>query len=119
MNKTDLRYINLDYLETVTEGDHDMQREMLAMIVEELTTELPKMRNCLNQNDWRGLRDISHKFKTTLAFVGNDLMAEANKEIEHIARTGTGSERLPLLLSILEDLQPGVRQELSAVSASV
>jgi HPt (histidine-containing phosphotransfer) domain-containing protein len=35
-----------------------------------------------NDKNWPELRQVSHKMKSTLAFVGNDQISELNREIE-------------------------------------
>jgi HPt (histidine-containing phosphotransfer) domain-containing protein len=106
-------------LELVTEGDKDLQKEMLGMVAAEMRSEIPKMRACFESQNWTGLRDVSHKFKSTLAFVGNELMTEANKAVEDIAKSASGTEKLPKLLSMLEDLKPKVSEELEKVYESL
>jgi HPt (histidine-containing phosphotransfer) domain-containing protein len=119
MNTLAFNFINLDYLETMTEGDTDMLRTMLDMIVGELQNEIPKMSAHFEAQDWEGLRQVSHKFKSTLGFVGNELMTEVNREIEEIARTSGQFDKVPALLQILAELQPDVVQELQTAMHSL
>ena len=43
MNVTTLSYVQLDYLETMTDGDADMMQTMLDMLIEEIPDEIRKM----------------------------------------------------------------------------
>lgn len=105
-------YINLDYLDMMTGGDADMRDTMISMLLEELPTEMEKMRYCHDAEDWVELREVSHKMKSTLAFIGNDAMTEANQQIEKITKTGGNTANLPDLLNTLESNLPGVLDEL-------
>ena len=106
------QYINLEYLEMMTYGDKDMKKEILTMLLDEFQTEIPKMRTLHAAQEWEALRQVSHKFKSTVAYVGNELMADANKEVEQITKSGIGLEKVDDLLAIIDNLHPRVYQEL-------
>lgn len=86
MTVAKFQHINLDYLNMMTDGDADMRSTMLLMISEEVPDELKKMNEAANSGDWQEVFQISHKMKTTLAFIGNDGLTNLNKEIEHSTR---------------------------------
>lgn len=112
MITTVYQYINLDYLELMTDGDDDMKTVMLDMLFEELPTEIEKMNKTLDTKDWEELRQVSHKMKSTLAFVGNEQTTEANKQIESIAKANEGFEQLPELLKVMNTFLPKIMEEL-------
>lgn len=115
------QFIKLDYLELMADGDEDMKATMLEMLVEELPEEMEKMRQLYQNRDWNELREVSHKMKSTLGFVGNDAMTEANKEVEEIGKSGgtENVEQLPELLGVLFDLYPKVLTELKTELAGI
>ncbi len=107
------KFLNLDYLELMADGDDDMKATMIEMLVEEIPEEMAKMKQMYETADWKELREVSHKMKSTLAFVGNDVMTEANKEVEEIGKDGgENAEKLPELLGILFDVYPKALVEL-------
>lgn len=106
--------INLDYLEMMTGGDLEMRQMMLKMILVELPTEIEKMRPLVEAKLWNELKEISHKMKSTLAFVGNDQMTFANRDIESICKSLNGTEDLPSLVETLENLLIPILKELEA-----
>ena len=110
-------HINLAYLEHMTEGDRALQQQTLLTLARELQTEIPKMRALLGTGSWRDLAEVSHRFKSSLAYVGNDRVTEVNSEIERLAQERIGFERLPGLLAELEAAQPLVLAELQAAAA--
>ena len=115
------QFLNLDYLELMADGDDDMKATMLEMLVEELPEEMEKMRQLHTEADWNELREVSHKMKSTLAFVGNDAMTEANKQVEEIGKSGgtENVEKLPELLRVLFDIYPKVLEELKTELAGI
>ena len=112
MNNVSFRHINLEYLDMMTEGDADMKKEILAEVLKELRTDIPKMLNFFKNGDLENTHQLSHRFKTTLAFVGNEMMSDANREAELITKLGENKEKLPDLFGIVEDLHPKVLGEL-------
>ncbi len=112
MNGPGYTYINLDYMNMMSDGDPSMKQVMLEMLLEELPLELSKMRVLFDENKWTELGSTSHKMKSTLAFVGNDAMTNANSKIEHICKEEQGIGDIAELIGILEGLIDPVVAEL-------
>lgn len=106
------QYINLDYLNLMTDGDNDMKQVMLDMLFEELPQELEKMNQLHTESAWEELKAVSHKMKSTMSFVGNKAMTEANREVEAILKDGGDKNKIAGLLATLNEYQPKVLTEL-------
>lgn len=106
--------INTDYLDLMSDGDTDMKKMMLEMMLEEIPAEIEKMNALIQEGNWKTLKEVSHKMKSTLSFVGNPEMTESNKIIEEIAKSEGAYDRLPTLIDSLLDLTPKVLKELKA-----
>ena len=111
--------IDLTYLEMMADGDDFMKKTMLDMLLEEMPPELEKLRGAYLNQDGEALRQVAHKMKSTLAFVGNDAMTEANATLEAIGQDGTGLQRAAPHLETLERLAPGVLAALAEESAGI
>lgn len=98
---TSTQVINLDYLKLMAEGDADLEQTMLEMILEELPDEFASMQELYAKQAWHELFQISHKMKSTLAFVGNAEMTEANKAIEHRTRNMVNLEEVGQYIQVL------------------
>ena len=101
---TAFEYINTDYLELMTEGDIDTKKVILEMLFEELPSELSKMRDLNNSEDWENLWQVSHKMKSTLPFVGNQDMIDSNIQIEQSAKKAVELESITIMLDKLDEL---------------
>ena len=112
--ETDPR-IDLSYLDLMADGDDSMKKTMLDMLLEELPTEMVKLREAFLCSNAEQLRNVAHKMKSTLAFIGNEPMTEANAELEAIGKEGCELQRAGLPLSIMEEEMPGVMQALQDV----
>jgi len=106
------KYINLEYLKLMCEGDADMERVILDLVIDEIPAELSKMTDALAGKDWHGLFEIAHKFKTTLSYVGNAEMTNITKTLEFCARGQTSLEEIPGLIASLEQISKEVLPEL-------
>lgn len=112
MNVKVYNYINLEYMEMMADGDDSMKVVMLEMLIEELPAEISKMQSLQEQSDWNELSSVSHKMKSTLAFVGNNEMTNANKQIETLAKSAQDIQHLNSCVEILVQLVPSTLEEL-------
>lgn len=96
-------YINLDYIDLMTDGDNDMKATMLEMLLEEMPAEIEKMKGHLDAQEWEDLFKAAHKMKSTLSFIGNDNMTQANISIEHNAKHEENIDQIPQYLEVLEN----------------
>lgn len=97
------KYIDLSYMELMSDGDVEMKRLMLELLFEEPLEEIKKMRVLATNENWTDLKSVSHKMKSTLAFVGNDELTDTNKEIEKIAMQVSDISKLPTLIAFLQE----------------
>lgn len=114
MNDQSYTYINLDYMDMMSDGDDSMKMVMLEMLLDELPQEMQKMNELCTAADWSELGSVSHKMKSTLAFVGNDSMTQANTQVETICKSGENVESLAGLMIELTALAPKALEELKA-----
>ena len=112
MEITTATCINLDYLRLMADNDEEMIQTMLAMLLEELPEEMGKIRELCQAENWDELTRVSHKMKSTLAFVGNNEMTNANKELERITKYKTDIQFVPSLVAVLNAHLPRVMKAL-------
>jgi len=105
-------FINLDYLDMMSDGDLEMKKVMLDMLFEELPQEISKMRQLTDASDWNELKSVAHKMKSTLSFVGCDPMTSSNSDIEMICKDGGDTAKVEPLMTVLESNLDNVMSEL-------
>ena len=108
-------YINLEYLDTMTGGDDEMKREMLSMLIVEIPDEMTKLQQAAAAADWEEAFQISHKFKTTLSFIGNEELISINKTVEHCSRHRIDVKEIPAMVEQIADTIPLLMEELLSV----
>ncbi len=101
MVESGYKYIDLSYMDLMADGDNEMKKTMLEMLLDELPSEIKKMENLCSSSDWANLKLVSHKLKSTLAFVGNDEMTNSNSKVEKLAKEEEGLEEVPVLMQTL------------------
>ena len=119
MNENTYNHINLEYMDMMSDGDESMKKIMLEMLLEELPQEVQKMQELLVTQQWNDLGSVSHKLKSTLAFVGNPSMTAANRDIELMAKEQKELDRIPELVQILHNMYPKALEELKMVHAKL
>lgn len=109
---------DLTYLRSMTAGDAEMLQVMLDMLIAEIPEETNKMNTFAATQQWHDLFQVSHKMKTTLAFIGNAEMTELNKIIEHCTRNDSDLETVPDMLERLTELSHLAVEELKVATES-
>ena len=113
-----MRLTNLDYLKLMSDGDRDMEQTMLEILLAELPEEFDKMKSLFAQQQWENLSKVSHKMKSTLAFIGNSDLTNANLKIEQLTKqkdNPPGENDIEVIADMMaqfEGLLPEVMEEL-------
>ena len=107
--------IDLSYMELMTDGDVEMKKVMIEMLLDEPEGELIKMVALADGEDLATLKSISHKMKSTLSFVGNKEMTTKNAKIELISDGGGDIAELAELTARLVEIFQYVKKELQQV----
>jgi HPt (histidine-containing phosphotransfer) domain-containing protein len=91
-------------MDLMADGDNDMKKIMLELLFEEPLQEIQSMYQMSKDNNLVEIKKVSHKMKSTLAFVGNDELTKTNVDIEIIAKTENDLDKLPNLIRQLDKL---------------
>jgi CheY-like chemotaxis protein len=100
--------IDLSYMDLMADGDNDMKKIMLELLFEEPLQEIQSMYQMLKDDNLSAIKKVSHKMKSTLAFIGNDDLTKINVDIETIAKNEKELEQLPNLVRHLDKLYQAV-----------
>ena len=107
------KYINFEYLDTMTGGDAEMKHEMLKMLIAEIPQEVDLMEKAAAASDWEEVFQVSHKFKTTLSFIGSEELIAINKTVEQCSRLLIDVEEIPPMVAQIAEKTPLVMKELT------
>ena len=106
------KHIDLSYLELMSDGDADMKGILLDMLLTEPAGEFEKMQQLAATRNWDELKQVSHKMKSTLPYIGFEELTETNKKIDKILweRQNTGisdeaiAETIPKMVNTVSEL---------------
>ncbi len=119
MNADTRTQLDLSYLEMMSDGDDFMKKTMIDMLIEELPAEVTKLRKAYLAQNGEDLKQVAHKMKSTLAFIGHAEMTLANAALEDIGREGTDLQRASTHLTVMEAYSPQVLEVLREESAAI
>ena len=86
------RYINTEYLDSISNGDDKLIEELVDMFASQVT-EIHREMIALNASgNFRNLGLLAHKAKSSVAIMGMAEMAALLKTFELQAKEGTGQE---------------------------
>jgi PAS domain S-box-containing protein len=108
------RLTNFDYLDRITSSDHDLMREVINMYLDETPKYLEAVKLSLENEDWNGMYQASHKLIPSFPIVGiAPEYAAVAIEIQRYSNMETERSKLPVLVTELENIINKVLKELT------
>ncbi|OFX20801.1 MAG: hypothetical protein A2041_03920 [Bacteroidetes bacterium GWA2_31_9b] len=86
--KIDYKFINLSYLNEISNGNNNFILELIELLFEQLPEYQIKMNEYYSQKDWNNLGRIAHKAKSAIIMVGMEELALELKKLEENAKEG-------------------------------
>jgi len=88
----DYKFINTEYLDSVSGGDPDITREIISMFKSQSIEIHTEMESRFSLKDYRYLGQLAHKAKSSVAIMGMDNLATMLKNFELQAKEGKETE---------------------------
>jgi HPt (histidine-containing phosphotransfer) domain-containing protein len=114
------KHLDLTYLESLIGDDTETMAVIFSTLLEEVPEELEKMEILIANKDWHTFHEVSHKFKSTLAYVGNDIIFDSNQDMMMNARNMSNLDKIPALFEIVkrkwQEIRPEVEMALSDIA---
>jgi PAS domain S-box-containing protein len=104
--------IDLDYLEQLSEGDDDFSISMLSYFLDNTPVVMQEMRDFFEAKDWKALRNVAHKFKPQLTFMGIKSVFQDVENIEQSAAKVTQTDHIPVLIDKVDSVCKKAMEEL-------
>lgn len=93
---------NLDYLNSISNGDQDFIKDMLETFISNVPDELAKIRQLVADGNWQKVGEDAHKFASSLLFLGLDKLKSIATQIEEYGLENKNLDQIPELLAMLE-----------------
>jgi len=94
--------IDLDYLNQLSEGDDDFSISMLSYFLDNTPSVLSDLNQFYKEKDWKSLRNVAHKFKPQLTFMGIKSVFNEVENIEQFSASGNNTDQIPALIEKTE-----------------
>lgn len=88
----DYKFINIEYLDSVSGGDPDIINEIVIMFKDQVLEIYSGMRSHLSDKNYKSLGLLAHKAKSSVAIMGMNDLASMLKTLEIQARDGSEPE---------------------------
>ncbi len=106
------QHIDFTYLDSLIDGDVETKQVILSTLLEEVPEEIEKIRTSLTNEHWNELHELSHKLKSTLAYIGNDTIFNENQNIMMAARNLDNLAAIPTWFENVENQWALIEPEL-------
>lgn len=97
--------VSYSYLEEISGGDKDFQREIVNTFLEEIVGEMEKIRIAVKEENWATLGALAHKIKAPIGMLCTEPMKELVLRVEKDAKNAQRLDELPdQTASLLQNL---------------
>lgn len=107
----ELKIINLDYLNEIAAGDHDLIIEMISIFNTEVPGYIERMHELAGQGRWEELGKLAHKAKASASIMGMSELATELKHLEQLTIVKKDSEKYTsFIISIESKFNTGMEE---------
>ncbi len=106
------RYINTEYLDSVSDGDPGIVKELVEMFKGQIIEFNNEMRSLLQKKDYPSLGALAHKAKSSVAIMGMSELAAMLKTFELHAKESRETDRYEYYITRFYDETKGAVEEL-------
>ena len=89
----DFKYINTEYLESVTGGDREVISELISLFREQVSEMADEMDSLFGKGDFYNLGLLAHKAKSSVAIMGMEELAVMLKQFELQAKDSAETDK--------------------------
>jgi HPt (histidine-containing phosphotransfer) domain-containing protein len=115
----DFKFINPEYIESVSGGDKDTIRELVDLFSEQGVEFANEMKMLLEKKEYYNLGLLAHKAKSSVAIIGMEDLARMLKTFELDAKEGKGAENYSGYVARFESETANAIEELKQYVANL
>ena len=97
-----MAFTNLNYLQTITEGDSASMRELITLFIEQVPEFIENLKKHLAAEEYLELGKEAHKAKSSVMIMGMDNLAHELKTLQLDTISGIKKESYPQHVSNFE-----------------
>jgi len=112
LNDMDYKFINCEYLDTVSGGDVETIRELIAIFSDQVVEIGNEMRSLLSKGDFYSIGMLAHKAKSSVAIMGMNDLVKMLKTFELEVKEGKEKEKYDSYITRFEQETKAAVKEL-------
>ena len=93
-----MKHTDLTYLKEISNGSNEFIREMISLFIKHTPIELNNIELYFKNKNWQSLRNVFHKMKASMAFVGLKEIESILRQAEEYALNETNLDQLPSMI---------------------
>lgn len=97
-------YIDLKYLQELTEGDEVRQQRYIDLFLKKVPEHIATLKSSFDKNDFEQARIVAHSMKSLLNFAGVFSGLDLAERIEHNCKDEINREEIPELIQSLSEI---------------
>ncbi len=98
--------VTFDYLNEISGGDTDFQKEIIQTFLEEMVNEIANLQKATANEEWTQVGSLAHKIKAPISMLCTEQLKSRVLFIEKNAKAGEALDRIPSEVSLLvQDLE--------------
>lgn len=115
-DKKTTNYIDLQFLETISPGNHSFQMEILNLFHEQSKQYLDEIKKAFEEGNFQRLKEKAHAFKPMGSYVGINSLTALVSELEHEAADPGKHDKIEGIILQVEVMVRNARNEISILN---
>ncbi len=107
------KIINTNHLNSLSRGNTAFIKEIVAIFLEQNPIEINELEQAMMSKDFLAIRSISHKMKTSVGFIGLDLILPKLSKIEDLA---ISQEKIDEITVLFFEIKPQCEQAIDELN---
>lgn len=92
-------HADLSYLKEISNGSKEFIIEMISVFIREIPIEIDKLEKHLAAKDWKSLKSVAHKMKSTFSIMGIKELESDIKLMNDYAAQESNLDQLPAMIA--------------------
>ncbi|HWY33980.1 MAG TPA: hypothetical protein VNX68_04995 [Nitrosopumilaceae archaeon] len=107
-----MKYTNLEYLKTISNGDSAFVLKTINSFIEDLRWSMPKIQNQVATENWSGLAASIHTIRPSFSIIGSKVLEDSFKLMEDCVLAKINLWLLPVIVEEVCGLSEKIISEL-------
>ncbi|MBS1780823.1 MAG: Hpt domain-containing protein [Bacteroidetes bacterium] len=118
-NKNDYKYIDLEYIYDMADGDNDFMVEIIGNFLEAMGPNMQKLYDAIATNDRESIIFLAHKLKGSFRFVGCNREGAMMEQIEELIGSDVDISEIKKIADMVGDQFNNIQNELIQFQNSI